>query len=154
MAAFLVHGTVIAVGTTGILLTGPSGAGKTSMALRLVAGARRSGHFAAFVSDDQVLVEPAGERLVATAPAAIKGMVELRGSGIGTVEALDSVLLDFALMPVTVDAHNRIPEENQRLRLGDHAGLPLFFIDRAASEPFSLMAALVAGFPIAGTFQI
>ena len=152
MTPVLTHATAVVVGTTGILLTGPSGAGKTATAFALVAEARRSGHFAAFVSDDQVWLEVGHGRLIATAPSTIRGKVELRGSGIGSVRAIEAAVLDFALAPVAVGAANRIPEENQRWQGPAGLSLPLYFIDRNASDPFSRLAALLPGFPAAGSF--
>ena len=152
--ALLVHGTAIVVGTTGLVFVGPSGAGKSAMALRTISEARRSGHFAALVSDDQVFLAPASGRLIATAPETIRTMIELRGSGIGHVETIDSVLLSFAIEPVAVDAHNRIPQENQRWTPSDGISLPLCFINRMAADPFDVLAALITGFPVSGSFQI
>jgi serine kinase of HPr protein (carbohydrate metabolism regulator) len=144
----LVHGTAVVIGTTGLIVVGPSGSGKTSIALRLVAEARREGHFAAFVSDDQVLVELVNGRLVATAPPTIKGMVELRGSGIGRVETIEHAVLAFALEPVVADAAHRIPEENQYWAPIRDVSLPLHFIDSAVADPFTQLVALMPGFPI------
>jgi UPF0042 nucleotide-binding protein len=73
----LVHATCIAVGTDdgwrGVLLTGPSGSGKSDLALRLIDGGGR------LVADDQTLLVREGPILLASAPATIAGMVEARG---------------------------------------------------------------------------
>lgn len=147
-AATLVHGTAVVVGCRSVILVGNSGAGKTSMALRLIACAHRAGHFAALVSDDQVFVEVAHGRLIASAPPAIRGMIEIRGSAIGRTEAVDCAVLDFALSPVTANASNRIAEENQRWRPLDGVSLPLLAIDRATTEPLACLQALMPGFPV------
>lgn len=152
--AALVHGTALAVGATGLILVGPSGAGKSSMAVRLIAEAKRSGHFAALLSDDQVLVEVVNGRLVATPPPAIRGLIELRGSGIGRMETIGAAVVDFALQPVIVDSSTRIPQENQRWTAVESLSLPLVFIDRAVADPFGLLAALIAGFPTRPTFPV
>lgn len=58
-----------------VLLRGPSGAGKSDLALRLIdAGAR-------LVADDQTLLQRQGSRLIASAPPAIQGLIEIRGLG-------------------------------------------------------------------------
>lgn len=61
----------------------PSGAGKSDLAFRLIradpAGETR------LVADDQVRLVRAGERLVATAPEALAGLIELRGLGLVAV---------------------------------------------------------------------
>lgn len=77
----LVYGTCVALGAVAALLRGPSGSGKSDLALRFVLGAPPQ-LGAALVSDDQLLVERRGDRLIARPPAAIAGKIEVRGIGI------------------------------------------------------------------------
>ncbi len=81
-AAPAVHGTAIVVGEHGILILGASGAGKSSLAEELIAGAAAEGRFAALVGDDRVTLEAVGGRLLARPHAAIPGLIELRGAGL------------------------------------------------------------------------
>lgn len=75
-----VHGTLVLLGDRGVLITGPSGSGKSSLALDLIADARG---FAMLVSDDRVLIEKGADgRLIGRAPSAIAGRIEMRGVGI------------------------------------------------------------------------
>ncbi len=150
----LVHGTAVVVGTTGLILVGASGSGKSSMAIRMMEGARRSGHLARLVSDDQVFVDSVNGRVVATAPGTIKGRIELYGSGIGHAETIDHAVLHFALHPVVADSANRIPEENQGWKPAEGITLPLRFIDRRFIDPFPWLMSLIPGFPVSGTFQV
>jgi serine kinase of HPr protein (carbohydrate metabolism regulator) len=72
----LVHATCVAIEGRGVLLRGPSGSGKSDLALRLIdEGAK-------LVADDQVRIARAGARLIARAPATIAGRMEVRGIGI------------------------------------------------------------------------
>ena len=77
------HGTCVSCGARAVLLRGPSGSGKSDLAFRLIredpSGETR------LVADDQVAlhVEPPG--LVASAPAALAGLLELRGLGLVAV---------------------------------------------------------------------
>ena len=77
----LIHATSVALKGPGqswqaVLLRGPSGAGKSDLALRLIdAGAR-------LIADDQTHLERKGRALIASAPAAIAGRMEVRGIGI------------------------------------------------------------------------
>jgi serine kinase of HPr protein (carbohydrate metabolism regulator) len=152
--AVLVHATAIVIGTSGLILIGPSGAGKSSLALQLMAEARRAGHLAALVSDDQVFIEDVNGFLIATPPPTIKGMIELYGTGIGHVETVESAVLHCALSPVMADSSTRIPEENQRWPVTDQISLPLYRIDRSVRIPFDWIAAMIPGFPGANAFQI
>lgn len=77
----LVHATCVALRPRGrtwraALLRGPSGAGKSDLALRAIdAGGR-------LVADDQTRIERRGRTLQASAPAALAGLLEVRGIGI------------------------------------------------------------------------
>src|SRR3546814_286537 len=79
--AMLFHATAVMLpdaqlGDWAVLLRGPSGVGKSDLALRLI------DRGAVLVSDDQTLLSVAGGRLVAAPPAAIAGRLEARGLGI------------------------------------------------------------------------
>lgn len=76
------HCCVVSVDGAGVLVEGPAGSGKTSLALGLVDTARSRGLAAMLVSDDQAICQNRAGRLVATAPAAIAGLAEIRGYGI------------------------------------------------------------------------
>lgn len=71
------HASCLILQNKGVLLTGPSGSGKSDLSLRLL---RR--HGAALVSDDQVLLTADNGALIAAAPPAIAGLLEVRGVGI------------------------------------------------------------------------
>lgn len=82
------HACAVLLRGRGVLIAGPSGSGKTRLALLLVREARRDGLAAHLVSDDQVLLAPGADgRLIATAPAALFGLVEIRGFGPVPVQA-------------------------------------------------------------------
>lgn len=72
----LVHGTTVEIAGQAVLIRGPSGSGKSDLALRLIDGG------AQLVADDQTELSPRDGRLVASAPAALAGMIEARGLGI------------------------------------------------------------------------
>jgi len=80
----LAYGTCVALGPVAALLQGPSGSGKSDLALRFALETPLALD-AALVSDDQVLLERAGSRLIARPPAAIAGKIEVRGIGIITL---------------------------------------------------------------------
>jgi HPr kinase/phosphorylase len=88
-----VHATALVIDETGILVRGASGAGKTSLALALIARARAEGRFARLVADDRVALQLRHGRIVMRAPAAIAGLVEIRGAGIGKIPVVESCLL-------------------------------------------------------------
>jgi HPr kinase/phosphorylase len=81
----------VAVDGRGLLILGASGAGKSALALRMMAlGAR-------LVADDRVLVKRRGAVLIAYAPPVLRGVIEARGIGLLKAEALDEAPLALAV---------------------------------------------------------
>ena len=72
----MLHASCVELAGTGVVLLGPSGSGKSDLALRLIDGGAR------LVADDRVVVERSGDRLIARPPEAIAGLIEVRGLGI------------------------------------------------------------------------
>ncbi len=99
----LIHGTCVALDGVAVLLRGPSGNGKSDLALRLIDGGAR------LIADDQTLVETRGGRLVASAPETIAGKMEVRGIGIVTVETEESGILGL-VVDLAPDPPERMPE--------------------------------------------
>ena len=78
------HASAVALDETGLLILGKSGAGKSSLALQLIAlGAR-------LVADDQVLLTRKDGGLLMTAPPQLEGRIEARGLGILSTPARPS----------------------------------------------------------------
>jgi serine kinase of HPr protein (carbohydrate metabolism regulator) len=77
-----IHGTAIVLGGAGLLLRGPSGSGKSLLALALLDRWASRGLDAALVTDDCVDLTAEAEGLTMAAPAPIAGLIELRGRGI------------------------------------------------------------------------
>jgi HPr kinase/phosphorylase len=86
------HATAIAVGGRACLIRGPSGSGKSDLALRCIAVGVTPllPTPALLISDDQVELARDGLSLIASAPAAIAGKLEVRGQGIVTVPTIAS----------------------------------------------------------------
>lgn len=147
MTRVLAHATAIVVGETGLILVGPPGSGKSSLALQTLFSARLAGHFAALLSDDQVFLEATPDGVMGFAPPSIAGMIELRGSGIGHVQSVPEAMIHFAVRLIEVHSDNRIPLENQRWKADEGIELPLVTMDRHVRDPFPWLAALIEGFP-------
>lgn len=85
--AELVHGTALALGGKAVLIRGPSGSGKSDLALRCIAAAPLA-HIprrAELVADDQVRLAVRERTIEASAPPTIAGKIEVRGLGILTL---------------------------------------------------------------------
>ncbi|WP_242095648.1 aldolase [Sphingomonas sp. CROZ-RG-20F-R02-07] len=70
------HVSTVAIDGRAVLIEGPSGSGKSDLALRLI------DRGAVLVSDDYTLLLRSGARLVARPPETIAGKLEIRGLGI------------------------------------------------------------------------
>lgn len=66
----------------GVLIQGPSGAGKSDLALRAITQGFR------LVADDRTILFQSAGRLFGRAPASLHGLIEVRGVGILSVDAL------------------------------------------------------------------
>ena len=65
------------------------------------------------VADDQVLVWPRAGRLMATAPAALAGKLEVRGLGIIEVESVHDIAVALVVDLVSGSAIERMPDDGQ-----------------------------------------
>lgn len=77
-----IHASCVAVGDMGLLIRGPSGSGKSMLALRLILDAPRALPPAELVADDRVALAVEGGILVARPPPLLAGLIELRGIGV------------------------------------------------------------------------
>jgi serine kinase of HPr protein (carbohydrate metabolism regulator) len=142
-APYNIHATAIVVGDRGLLFVGPSGIGKSMMAFNCLSTARRQNVRSLLVADDQVFMSRDGNRIVATCPPAIAGMIELRGSGIITMDHVATAPMDLAIRVVSPADCERLPPENEEYRLDDIGALPLVKIANTAPDPLAVIGALL-----------
>ena len=119
----IVHASCVAIAGRGVLLAGRSGAGKSDLALRLI------DRGAVLVSDDYTQLRGVGDSLLARAPAAIAGRIEVRGVGIVEMPAADGVAV--CLYADLDRPPERLPDAGS-IRL---AGLDIPLVALSALEP-------------------
>jgi HPr kinase/phosphorylase len=139
------HGTCVSVGGQGVIILGDSGSGKSGLALRLIdePGYGISGVIlrSELVADDQVIVTRDQDRLLASAPATLRGKLEIRGLGIVTLTTVPSVSLALVVKLQNHAAIERLPDRATFEILG--VDLPLIEIDaNLVSAPARIRAAL------------
>lgn len=123
------------------MLRGPSGSGKSDLALRLIDGG------AVLVADDQVRLSPGdgdeAGRLVATAPPAIAGLIEVRGLGPMPAPSVASAPVALVVDLKPGEEIERLPGPASCAYLG--CRLPLLSLDPFhASAPAALRLAVAA----------
>ena len=134
LSAETAHASTVASEGRAVLITGPSGSGKSDLALRLL------DRGFTLVSDDQTILRKDGDRLLASAPQTIAGKLEIRGIGIVEMERVDNV--PVALIVELTSDIQRLPDDSrERPILG--VRLPLITIDAmTASAPSKVALAL------------
>lgn len=133
----LVHATTLDLAGLGVLILGLSGAGKSDLALRLIADG------ALLVADDQTFVDLHGDALRATAPKKIAGLIEARGVGI--VPAAIKRATWLALAVQLTAKPERMPQPRTWSLPGSAVAIPLVELDPfEASAPAKLRFALAA----------
>jgi serine kinase of HPr protein (carbohydrate metabolism regulator) len=126
-----VHASTVASNGRAVLISGPSGSGKSDLALRLL------DRGFTLVSDDQTIVRREGDKLVASAPPNIAGKLEIRGIGIVDMEAVSDV--PVALYVELTSEIMRLPDDRrERPVLG--VNLPLVSVDALTASAASKVA--------------
>ena len=126
-----IHASTVASDGRAVLISGPSGSGKSDLTLRLL------DRGFTLVSDDQTIVRREGDRLIATAPPTIKGKLEIRGIGIVEMETVSDV--PVGLFVELTSEIMRLPDDRrERPVLG--VNLPLVSVDAQAASAASKVA--------------
>ena len=123
-----VHASTVASDGRAILISGPSGSGKSDLTLRLL------DRGFTLVSDDQTIVRREGDRLIANSPPNIAGKLEIRGIGIVDMETVSDV--PIALYVELTSEIMRLPDDRrERPVLG--VNLPLVSVDAMTASAAS-----------------
>ena len=128
------HASAVAIDGRAVIISGPSGSGKSDLTLRLL------DRGFVLVSDDRTIVRKDGGKVIATAPDTIRGKLEIRG--VGSVDMPVQADVPVALVVELTSDIQRLPDDSrERTILG--AGIPLISVDAmTASAPSKVALAL------------
>lgn len=128
------HASSVALNGRAVLISGPSGSGKSDLALRLL------DRGFTLVSDDRTIVRKQDGKVIASAPDTIKGKLEVRGIGIVDIDSVPGA--PVALVVDLTSKVERLPDDSrERLILG--TAIPLINVDAmTASAPSKVALAL------------
>jgi HPr kinase/phosphorylase len=129
----------VAVAGRAVLIRGASGAGKSALALRLIALG------AGLVADDRTRIWRAGAQVMADAPDTIRGLIEARGVGILHLDATGPVPLAL-VVDLDARAEARLPPQKTTILAGFH--LPLIENAPSAHFPAAILLYLKGNGPI------
>ena len=129
-----IHASSVAIGGRAVLIGGPSGSGKSDLALRLI------DRGAILVSDDYTIVRRSGTGLIAAAAPNIAGRMEVRGLGIVEMPTAGEVpVVLFVDLDITPQ---RLPEPGEKRTLAGVA-IPVVGLNaHESSAPIKVELAL------------
>jgi HPr kinase/phosphorylase len=130
------HASAVCVAGRGLLIRGASGAGKSSLALAMLALG------ADLVADDRVVVSQMPDQLRLSAPPTILGMIEARGVGILSATTVADCPL-AAIVDLDVVETERLPPMREDRLLGRK--IPLLHNFASPHFPAALMQYLKGG---------
>jgi HPr kinase/phosphorylase len=143
-----IHASTVLIGARAALIRGPSGSGKSRLALALI-NAGRSGllPFTRLVGDDRVHVEACNGRLLVRPADAIAGRIEVRGLGIRRVDyeriAVAGLVVDLGA------AGERLPPPEASKTVVEGITLPRLAV-AAGTDPMDVLLAHIWTAPTEG----
>src|SRR2546421_8270943 len=107
-----VHASAVLVGNRAVLIRGPSGSGKSRLALDLIL-AGRSGQIphAVLVGDDRVQLDAIEGQLVVRPARELTGLIEIRGLGIRRCDFVGEAVVGLIVDLAASDAARLPPPE-------------------------------------------
>lgn len=107
-----IHATAVFLDGAAVLLRGPSGSGKSDLALRLIEAG------AVLVADDRCDLSAVRGRVFVSAPKAIRGLIEARGLGVLRIRCRGRAPVALVVDLEAPSAIERLPPPEQCRLLG------------------------------------
>lgn len=123
----VMQASAVAIAGRALLIEGPPGSGKSSLALALI------DRGAGLIGDDAVTLERDGDMLFATPPPNIAGLLELRGVGLVRLEVAAPAPVAL-ILTLCSEAAERLPEALPRRTIAG-IGVPVLAFDPGTIAP-------------------
>lgn len=130
------HASCVAVKGNAVLILGPSGSGKSSFALEMMA---RGG---VLVADDRTELFNHEDQLIASCPLEIRGKIEARGVGVLTAETISRAVIRLVVDLGKLEK-DRLPEFRTETLCGQ--SLPLLYNTAHDQFPAAVLQYLKGG---------
>ncbi|MEM6890162.1 MAG: HPr kinase/phosphatase C-terminal domain-containing protein [Pseudomonadota bacterium] len=109
--SLVLHASCVALNRKGVLVTGASGRGKSTLALELMSRG------CVLVADDQTELHRKGERVLANAPRPLQGLIEARGVGLLNASVSSNVPVAYVVDLDSTESM-RLPDRHEVEILG------------------------------------
>ena len=135
-----IHASAVMVAGHGVLIRGAAGSGKSSLVLQLLTNAEKG---CTLVADDRVVLRSENGRVVAAAPTALAGLLEIRGQGILRLPFVSPAPVELVVDLRPAAECPRMPEDDERtVELGGVRVRRIFVASGAADGAARVRAAL------------
>jgi HPr kinase/phosphorylase len=139
-----IHASAVLVGAGAILIRGPAGSGKSRLALKLILAAMDGlVPFARLVADDRVHVRAANGRLLAFPPAALAGILEVRGVGIRRLP-YEAIAVVSRVVDLDAVGAERMPDAAATRTVIDGVALARLAVARGDDPYLAVIATLMS----------
>jgi HPr kinase/phosphorylase len=137
-----IHASAVLVGSRAVLVQGPSGSGKSQLALALLEAAETGTlPFVRLVADDRAEVEAVHGRLLVRPAAALAGLIEVRGLGIRQM-AYEPMAVVGLIVDLAAPDASRMPESGAQSREIEGITLPRLAVAAGQSPLPSVLSYL------------
>ena len=129
-----IHASAVLIGRHAVLIQGPSGSGKSRLALGLLQAAEAGAlRFARLVGDDRCHIEATSGRLLVRPAATLTGLIEVRGLGLLRMPH-EPVAVVGCVVDLGATEAERLPSETNRKREVEGVLLPRLAV-AAGTDP-------------------
>jgi len=143
-----IHASAVLIGARAILIRGPTGSGKSRLAFDLIrAAANGLLMFARLVADDRVRTRAVNGRLLASPPAALAGLIEIRGLGIRRLP-YEGLAVVGQVVDLDTAGPDRMPELDATRTVIAGVSLACLAVARGEDPYFRVLATLMS-YPLA-----